>query len=124
MERAAVCIHPVHRLGELGVLEELAVLYSLVYRGYILIHHSARAYVKVSYFAVTHLTRGKSDGASARLDERVRIFRHEPVEVGCSRRGNGVSALFLAVSEPVHDYYSMRLHDLSVPARQTAAPLL
>ena len=76
VERIPPVRHAIHRGGEHGALEQLAVADALVDAREVLVDHAAGAHVHVADLGVAHLAGGQADGLAGRDQLRVRVARH------------------------------------------------
>ena len=79
MQFFAVIFSGVHCLYECGIFKEVAVLNGFGDFRQILIDYSARAYIKMTDFAVAHLSVGKSDAESACAESGRRVVCYKTV---------------------------------------------
>ncbi len=85
------------------VLKKRAGAQGLVDARDVHVHHAARADIQMPDFAVSHLPFGQAHGRAGGVNQRVGIFREQPVVIGFARQGDGV-ALGLGAEAPAVEY--------------------
>ena len=104
MERPAVDLKFFDCLFKHRIFKETAVFYRSVYLGEILIDDSACADVRVTYFAVSHLTFRQSDVKSARRELTLRRRSQKFIDIRRFSRFYRIEIAAFPDPEPVEDH--------------------
>lgn len=92
-----------HRAGKGWVFKKFAVSDGFGDARQLLVNHTACANIGVAHFAVAHLPVRQADIHAGGANISHRAFRHQLVEPGRFRRGDGIAIVGWIVAEAIHN---------------------